>query len=76
MPIFEYVCQKCGRQSEILVRTPSESPVCDCGSRDLKKVFSSFAVTEGHSHASGSCSDGTCGLPSGPSPCASGMCGL
>jgi len=74
MPLFEYDCKQCGKQFEFLIRNSSDEPVCECGSHDLKRVISSFAVTEGAPQVSGGCSDGTCGLPS--SPCASGMCGM
>lgn len=74
MPLFEYVCKSCGRKSEFLVRSDSAQPECACGSRELERVFSTFAVSEGSGSAAAECSDGSCSLPS--SPCASGMCGL
>ena len=74
MPLYEYVCKSCGKHLERLVRGPSDTPVCDCGSRELKKVVSAFAVAGETGNRSSTCSDGTCTLP--PSPCASGMCGL
>ena len=74
MPIFEYICEDCGRQTEILVRNKAEKPVCSCGGRNLKKKLSTFAVAEGQSAAS-PCADGSCALPSG-SCCSSGTCGL
>jgi len=72
MPLFEYKCKSCGKTSEILVRSGSDRPECDCGSQDLEKLFSAFAVSEGG--GAPSCESGSCSLPS--SPCASGMCGL
>ena len=74
MPIFEYVCQDCGKQSEILIRTAEQKPVCACGSERMEKQFSAFAVSNAAPSFGGGCADGSCGLPS--SPCASGMCGL
>lgn len=43
MPLFEYVCGKCDKRSEILIRG-SETPVCPhCGSERLVKQASTFA---------------------------------
>lgn len=46
MPIYEFDCQDCGRQVEILVRG-NESPVCpECSSPSLEKRLSvPFAQT-------------------------------
>lgn len=74
MPIFEYICQDCGKKSEILLKSSSQKPACDCGSENLLKQFSAFAVSEGSAPSLGGCADGSCGIPS--SPCSSGMCGL
>ena len=74
MPLYEYICNNCGKKSELLVRTSDMEPVCDCGSKDMERIFSPFAVSEGSGNSPAGCSDGSCGLPS--SPCASGMCGL
>jgi len=47
MPIYEFHCEKCGKDSELLVRTSdwknSECP--HCGSKKLSKKFSTFAST-------------------------------
>ena len=72
MPIYEYLCQDCGKKSEILIRNSEQKPECECGSQKMEKVLSAFAVNS-HSQASG-CASGACSLPQ--SPCASGMCGL
>lgn len=46
MPIYEYRCQKCGKESEILVRNSAEKPPCPhCGSKRLDKQFSIFAAS-------------------------------
>jgi len=46
MPIYEFHCEKCGKDSEILVRSTdwknSECP--HCGSKKLSKKFSTFAA--------------------------------
>jgi putative FmdB family regulatory protein len=45
MPIYEFHCEKCGKDSELLVRSSdwknSECP--HCGSKKLSKKFSTFA---------------------------------
>ncbi|NQT24056.1 zinc ribbon domain-containing protein [candidate division KSB1 bacterium] len=74
MPIFEFKCNTCGTVSEMLVKGAYKQPVCSCGSNDMKKLISVFAVSEGQSSTQSSCSDGSCAL-SQPA-CASGMCGL
>ncbi len=47
MPIFEYRCQNCRRRVTVLVRAAGrdDAPVCDrCGSADLSRLISRFAV--------------------------------
>ena len=45
MPIYEYRCNSCGRRVSILIRGSSTEPACtDCGSKELTRLFSSFAV--------------------------------
>jgi putative FmdB family regulatory protein len=52
MPLYEYRCQSCGRQFELLVRA-STVPACpDCASLELDKQFSVFAVGAGGAAAS------------------------
>lgn len=45
MPIYEFVCDKCGKDSELLVRSSNwEGSECPhCGSKKLKKKLSVFA---------------------------------
>ncbi|MGO8765362.1 MAG: FmdB family zinc ribbon protein [Limisphaerales bacterium] len=49
MPIYEFHCEKCGQDSELLVRSSdwknSECP--RCGSKKLSKKFSTFASATG-----------------------------
>ena len=52
MPIYEYRCQVCHRNSSVFLRSfqPENSPACGhCGSAKLTKLFSSFAVLRGSS---------------------------
>jgi putative FmdB family regulatory protein len=46
MPIFEYVCTKCGRKMSFLVlSTDAFKPVCKfCKSPELEQLFSRFAM--------------------------------
>jgi putative FmdB family regulatory protein len=74
MPIYEYLCKKCGEKSEYLIRSSDQEPHCSCGSSQLERLMSTFAVSETGSNTNMACSDGNCGMPS--SPCCSGMCGL
>ncbi|HUB87394.1 MAG TPA: zinc ribbon domain-containing protein [Verrucomicrobiae bacterium] len=68
MPIYEFHCEKCGRDSEILVRSTdwknSECP--HCGSKKLSKKFSTFAASSAGGNPSsrensgGHCCGGGC----------------
>ncbi len=46
MPIHEYLCKACGSQFEhLLLPAAKTEPLCPaCGSRDLEKLMSGFAV--------------------------------
>jgi putative FmdB family regulatory protein len=47
MPIYEYVCQKCGHAFELFVRG-NEAPRCPaCESEKLERKFSVFGVGGG-----------------------------
>ena len=44
MPLYEYVCKKCGQRFEALVRA-GEKTVCEkCGSPEVEKLLSAFAA--------------------------------
>ena len=46
MPLYDFECRKCGHEFEVLVRPGSAAPVCSaCGSDDLEKLLSGFAVS-------------------------------
>jgi len=68
MPIYEFHCEKCGRDNEILVRsTDWKGTTCPhCGSTKLAKKFSVFAsahADEKHSpsgNGGGHCCGGGC----------------
>jgi putative FmdB family regulatory protein len=69
LPIFEYLCRDCNSKFEKLVLNSDNEVVCDnCQGRDLKKLFSTFAVPSNESNflsdtmASGcSCTPTGCG---------------
>ena len=69
MPIYEFHCEQCERDSEILVRlTDWKNSKCPhCGSSKLRKNFSTFASTNAgekptRKKAGGhSCGGGMCG---------------
>jgi putative FmdB family regulatory protein len=72
MPIYEYVCAKCGHEFETLVRSGSTPDCPTCHATELEKKLSVFATqgssTRAASAAPGPCS--TCGHPDGPGSCA------
>ncbi|HYY69930.1 MAG TPA: zinc ribbon domain-containing protein [Terriglobales bacterium] len=47
MPIFEYVCQGCGKQFEVLVRGAEKLHCPQCNSTHLEQQLSAFAMA-GH----------------------------
>lgn len=72
MPLYEYVCEDCHREFELLVRG-SEKPSCEtCGSEHLTKLLS---VPAAHSAGSGEFGMAGRDLPAG-GPCGMGGCGL
>lgn len=47
MPVYEYRCNRCRRKVTLLVRgfsPPSRASCSLCGSEDLTRLFSSFAI--------------------------------
>ena len=60
MPIYEFHCEACERDSEILVRSTdwknSECP--HCGSKKLAKKFSTFAAAGSEKTAASSSGNG------------------
>jgi putative FmdB family regulatory protein len=68
MPIYEYVCEQCRRELELLVRG-SEQPACpDCGSRRLAKLLSVPAAPAAGQAASEGPRTGPCGSACGCFP--------
>ena len=55
MPIYEYSCNNCRRRVEVFVQgySPPPNPTCTrCGSKDLDRIFSKFAVRRSKSDKS------------------------
>ncbi|MEE8372954.1 MAG: zinc ribbon domain-containing protein [Dehalococcoidia bacterium] len=55
MPIYEYRCNSCSGKVDVFVQAISvpSSPVCSrCGSQDLSRIFSRFAVRRSKSDKS------------------------
>lgn len=73
MPIYEYACQTCGNEFELLVRADTTLECPSCHSSQLDKQLSVFATAESTSAAAaaqafaGPC--GSCGHPDGPGAC-------
>lgn len=51
MPIYEFLCKKCGAQFEALVALGGEKNVScrNCGNKGLEKLISSFGIGGGSS---------------------------
>ena len=74
MPIYEYVCRRCRREFEVLVRG-SENPVCPhCAAVDIDRQMSvpsahvaslesRCTVREMGACGGGGCGTGQCGVP-------------
>lgn len=45
MPLFEYRCPACSSQFELLIRGAAVPTCPSCGSTDLEKMLSMFAVS-------------------------------
>ncbi|MDY7036234.1 MAG: FmdB family zinc ribbon protein [Thermodesulfobacteriota bacterium] len=50
MPLFDFLCLDCGKQSEILITTSEDKPQCQtCDSSRLKKMISAPSSFSGGS---------------------------
>ncbi len=65
MPIYSYLCKKCGQKFDLLVgvgKGREEKKCKKCGSKNIQKTFASFNVGSGSD--SDPCSTGACELNS------------
>lgn len=72
MPIYEFECQDCGHNTEILVaRNETELVACgNCGSKNLKKLLSAHASVNPNRSFPDNPADRCCGSAGPPSSCA------
>lgn len=74
MPIYEYVCDKCGADFEELITKSSENPPCpDCGSNSTHKLISAPVRNRSVKGADGSYAPVSSG--GGCAGCSGGNCG-
>jgi putative FmdB family regulatory protein len=72
MPLYDFTCQECGRQSELLVSASSQPDCPECGSSRMTKMLPIVAAqTRGDSASQGSQGSrpqGSCGSGCGCHP--------
>ena len=72
MPIYEYLCQECGSEFELLVRSETRLECPTCQSDQLEKQLSVFATADtAPAQPAMGCGApcGSCGHPDGPGAC-------
>lgn len=48
MPIFDFLCEDCGKTSEILISSSNDHTECgNCGSKKIKKLLSAHSSMSG-----------------------------
>ncbi len=69
MPIYSYVCKKCGKTFDLLegmTAHKAEKKCPQCGSKNIERTLAAFSVGAGGGGSDfpmgGSCPTGTCGL--------------
>ncbi len=75
MPIYEYLCDDCGKAFEVLVSSSSVKSACpQCKSKKVSRQFSTFAAHSGGPVSP--CEGGACPSMSGQAAgsCAGGKC--
>jgi putative FmdB family regulatory protein len=75
VPIYEYQCQKCDTEFELLIRGEQQAVCPSCGNAKLQKLLSIPAASSGSSSCelpvhNTATSGGNCGLPA----CQGGRC--
>lgn len=73
MPIYEYQCEDCGAEFELLVRSDTRLECPTCESTNLEKQLSVFATEKSSGAAAPALAGGapcvSCGHPDGPGAC-------
>jgi len=73
MPIYEYVCRRCDKRFEELVRSADETVVCPgCGTKKIQRSLSAFAVQSGGAAGSSGREEWGACPPEGCPPCRGG----
>jgi putative FmdB family regulatory protein len=77
MPIYEFLCKRCGEVTELLVLGKTETPACKgCGSEEVVKLMSAANVgAASPSFSAPADAGGCCGTPGScgsPGSCCSG----
>jgi putative FmdB family regulatory protein len=71
MPIFEYKCEECGNEFELIV-FGSDTPECpSCGDKNPVKKMSTFGFSVGYKYRSSSANSGSGCAGCGSSDCSS-----
>ena len=73
MPLFDYLCEDCGKTVELLMSALSEHPTCSvCGSSNMKKLVSAPSSMSGavKSHLPGPGDKACCGSSPTQASCA------
>jgi putative FmdB family regulatory protein len=68
MPLYEYTCEQCGRQSEQLVSNGTQPSCPECGGSRLSKLLSIVAVPNRGTSEGGPKPGGSCGAGCGCHP--------
>ena len=76
MPLYEFVCRKCGSEFEALLKNSSEEVVCvNCGEGHPERKLSRFSPGRSGSGRQASCCGGADNAACGcPSVAAQGLC--
>jgi len=68
MPVYSYICKKCGEKFDLLIGMTSEKielKCKKCNSKNIEKTFGSFSVggsSQKFGSSDSSCPTGTCNL--------------
>lgn len=71
MPIYEYICEKCENEFEMLVFRNDEPSCPSCGAKNPTKKMSSFGFSVGSRYTSSSTGAGSSCASCGSSNCSS-----